>query len=260
MPITGPNSAPPIAAPSALPISSPRRATGASATIQARPPAHEQAPPRPSANRAKSSAAALSRNPNASVDPASSVSPAITATFGPYAGRQHPARKRPDQRPGGIRGGHRAGRQLRQVQLVGQVGQQRRDRGVEHRVHEHDRPDDQHQPALGGVGGSPHLRVARCPSAPRSRRCRCWRRSRGASWTRDRPPSAAYVGVGRGERGKTGLRCPRSTHPSHPRRPGGPGPDPAPVPSPGGPGPDPSPPTPTPGPSPLPPDPNPPSI
>ena len=83
MPITGPSRAPAIPAPSAPPISPPRRSGGASATIHASPPAHEHAPPTPSMSLATSSATGLSSRPNASVAPASSARPTNTVRFGP---------------------------------------------------------------------------------------------------------------------------------------------------------------------------------
>ena len=48
-----------MAAPSAEPITVPRRSEGVAHTSQARPPAHEHAPPTPWANRAASSRTTL---------------------------------------------------------------------------------------------------------------------------------------------------------------------------------------------------------
>ena len=53
-PITGPSRIPKIAAASAAPIISPRRSSGAAASSQASPPVQAQAPPTPSAKRARS--------------------------------------------------------------------------------------------------------------------------------------------------------------------------------------------------------------
>ncbi len=74
-PITGPNSTPTIAAPSAEPISSPRRSGGEIPTSQARPPAHIAAPPSPWTKRARSSTTALSAKPKARLETPSSISP-----------------------------------------------------------------------------------------------------------------------------------------------------------------------------------------
>ena len=75
VPITGPNSAPPMAAASAPPIVLPRRSTGTASISQARLPAHVYAPPTPWTKRAASSRAMLSRNPNATLEHAIRSSP-----------------------------------------------------------------------------------------------------------------------------------------------------------------------------------------
>ena len=59
----GPNSTPTIAAPSAEPISSPRRSAGAADTSQAMPAAHMQAPPMPWTKRAASSSTIVLAKP-----------------------------------------------------------------------------------------------------------------------------------------------------------------------------------------------------
>jgi len=58
--------------------------------------------------------------------------------------------QRAEQRPRGVGGGQQAGGVLAQPELVGQPGQQRRDRRVEHRVDEDDRADEQRQAPHGG--------------------------------------------------------------------------------------------------------------
>ena len=166
VPISGPNSAPAIAAPSAPPISAPRRSAGASATIHARPPDHEHAPPMPSTSRAMSSASSLWRKPNASVETASRLSPSVTVNFGPARAASTPAGIDATQRAERIARGHHPGGELRQVEFVGEARQERRDRRVEHRVDEHDRADDEDEPPLrpvwsrrpssGGVGRGLH--------------------------------------------------------------------------------------------------------
>ena len=82
-PSTGPKSAPPIASPKTDPIIAPRRAVGAAATSQARPPVHENALENPCANRASSSCQSVSAKPTAVLVTAIEQSPISTVGLTP---------------------------------------------------------------------------------------------------------------------------------------------------------------------------------
>ncbi len=69
-PSTGPSSTPKMAAPSAVPINSPRRSAGAAAISHAKPPAHEHAPPMPCTKRMASSNTMSFAKPKATLDTA----------------------------------------------------------------------------------------------------------------------------------------------------------------------------------------------
>jgi hypothetical protein len=100
-PSTGPNSAPPIANPSAVPISPPRRAGGAAATSQASPPVHENALERPWRNRARSTCHSSPATPNAALVAARPQSPATTVGFGPSRAATIPLGIAPTSAPAG---------------------------------------------------------------------------------------------------------------------------------------------------------------
>ena len=146
-PSTGPNIAPAIAAPKADPISRPRRPAGAAATSHASAPVHEKALDTPWRKRARSSAQTESAKPNATVVAARRERPTSTVGFDPDPRRQHAAGDSRQERTGGVHGLQHSGTGLAQVKFVNVVGEQRRQRREEHRVHEDDRPDQDEQPA-----------------------------------------------------------------------------------------------------------------
>ena len=131
------------------PSRSARRAARAAppAASQAIAPAHDAAPPTPCTKRATSSTTMLSANAKPMLESVISPSPRSTVGFTPDP-RGHPAARQPaHERPGRIGRGQQPGAGLRQVVLVGQVGQQRRDRGVERRVDEDDERGEEEQAA-----------------------------------------------------------------------------------------------------------------
>jgi hypothetical protein len=67
------------------------------------------------------------------------------------AGRQPPAGQRAGEGPGRVGRRQHAGLGLREAEVVHVARQQRRDRGVERRVHEHDRGGEEQQAAHGRV-------------------------------------------------------------------------------------------------------------
>ena len=179
VPTTGPNSAPPIPAASAPPIALPRRSSGVSTISQTMLPAHVHAPPTPWMKRAASSSATLSRSPKARLEPPIRREAGVERDARPGPLGEHAARNRSDQRPDRVAGGQDARGRLGQVELAGEGREQRHDRGVEHRVDEHDRAGDhEQQPELalvharGGSGRDTISRRARRAGAPRTPRAR----------------------------------------------------------------------------------------
>ena len=100
-PRAGPSSTPTIAAPSAEPITVPRWSAGDALTSQARPPAHEQAPPTPCAKRAMSSRSTLWAKPNTRLVTASNASPRSTVGLTPTRAASQPAGSDPTSVPAG---------------------------------------------------------------------------------------------------------------------------------------------------------------
>ena len=146
-PSTGPKSAPTIAAAIASPIVWPRRSAGVAPTSHVRPAVHANALPKPCAKRARS------RTRIESAVAKIIVVSAITSTPAIVVGR---APKRAVARPPGIppsEGADRVGpcedahSRLREVVVLGVVGQQRRQRDEEHRVDEDDSADEEEQTA-----------------------------------------------------------------------------------------------------------------
>ena len=90
-PSTGPRRTPTIAAPSAEPITPPRRSEGVAHTSQARPAAHEQAPPTPWAKRAASSRITCWAKPKITLVIPMSARPVRSMGFTPKRAAAHPA-------------------------------------------------------------------------------------------------------------------------------------------------------------------------
>ena len=146
-PSTGPNIAPAIAAPKAEPISRPRRPAGAAATSHASAPVHEKALDTPWRKRARSSAQTESAKPNATVVTASSERPTSTVGLTPTRAASMPLGIPATSAPAGYMACSTPAPALPRLKFVNVVGQQRRQRREEHRVHEDDRPDENEQPA-----------------------------------------------------------------------------------------------------------------
>ena len=98
-PSTGPSSTPTMAAPSAEPISSPRRSRGVRAISQASPPAHVHAPPRPCTNRAESSTTMSFATPNVTLEPRSRPRPSSIVRLAPARPASQPAGSAPSRVP-----------------------------------------------------------------------------------------------------------------------------------------------------------------
>jgi hypothetical protein len=98
-PSAGPSSAPKIAAPSALPMSSARRSRGAAAINQASPPAHRPPPPAPWAKRAVQSSHTESAKPKTMLDTARTPSPSRTVGRTPQRAASHPPGSDPTSAP-----------------------------------------------------------------------------------------------------------------------------------------------------------------
>ena len=191
-PSTGPSSTPTMAAARAEPISSPRRSAGAADTSHVIPAAHMQAPPMPWTKRASVEQDDVpGEREGQAGDPEQRQSGEQRGLDAPACG-QPAARERAGEGAGRIGGGEHAGRRLRQVELVRVVGQQRRDGGEEHGVHQHHRSHEKKQP--------PHARrcyasavilARRCPPCVKSSKTGCaYRRCRPAAAT-PRPSSEA---------------------------------------------------------------------
>ncbi len=142
-PITGPSSAPAIAAPIAEPISCPRFSRGAAPASQAIAPAQEAAPPMPWMNRDTSSTQDRARERDRDAREHHQRQPEQHRRLHAELGREDAARQPARERPERVRGGEDAGARLGQAELVGQVGQQRRERRVERRVDEDDGGDEE---------------------------------------------------------------------------------------------------------------------
>ena len=97
-PRIGPQSAPPIARPNAVPISAPRRPGGAAATSQASAPVHENELASPCAKRARSSCQTESAKPNAVRRQRDAAEADDHRRLDAGARGDHPARDRPDER------------------------------------------------------------------------------------------------------------------------------------------------------------------
>jgi hypothetical protein len=100
-PMTGPSSAPAIAAPIAEPIICPRCARGAAAAIQPIAPAHDAAPPTPCTKRATSSTTMLSPNAKATLETVISASPSSTVCLTPARAASQPPGSPPANVPAG---------------------------------------------------------------------------------------------------------------------------------------------------------------
>ena len=158
-PTTGPNSAPPTAAPMAVPIISPRRSGGASVASQAMP-AGPGARPAQSLHEPGGVQDRRRRGPpeDQRGDPHERQPEQDGPPVAQVPGEQ-PARQRPDQ------GAQRVARhqdpraRLGQVSHVRVMRQQRRQRGEEHRVDQHEHAHEQQQhpqrPGQGQPGSRP---------------------------------------------------------------------------------------------------------
>ena len=100
-PITGPNSAPPTAAPIAMPSISPRRSGTPTPASQARPAAQVQALPRPWANRAASRTASADAQPKTSVDTLIMARPSSVVRLAPRREVSSPPGSAPIRVPSG---------------------------------------------------------------------------------------------------------------------------------------------------------------
>ena len=100
-PRIGPQSAPPIARPNAVPISAPRRPGGAAATSQASAPVHENELASPCAKRARSSCQTESAKPNAVLVSAMQQRPTITVGLTPARAATIPLGIAPTSAPAG---------------------------------------------------------------------------------------------------------------------------------------------------------------
>ena len=90
-----------MAAPSAEPISSPRRSAGAADTSQVMPAAHMHAPPMPWAKRARSSSTMFPANAKARLVTPSSASPVSSVGLTPKRAASQPAGSAPAKVPAG---------------------------------------------------------------------------------------------------------------------------------------------------------------
>ena len=139
--------APKTAAPKAIPISSPRRERGAATVSQASAPAQVVVLEKPWTKRARPSAHGPAASAKPKLASASSMRPRTTARFGPNRIAAIPPGMPPSEsaRPERADEQPRAG--LREPELVGVAGHERRERAEEHRVDEDDRADEDEQPA-----------------------------------------------------------------------------------------------------------------
>ena len=155
-----PSSPPAMAAASAVPISSARRLPwrARSATPARRPRTPRRRPPAGS-GRHRAGPQVREAERHARHDHQREARPP------PSGARRCVWRASPrdgrEQRAGGVGSGEQAGRRLAQVEVVRVVGQERRDRPVEHRVHEHDRCNEHNEPAHRGDASGSRLRASR---------------------------------------------------------------------------------------------------
>ena len=146
-PTTGPSSAPKTAAPMAVPITSPRRPLGVAASSQAKAPAHVKPLPTPCRKRAPASGQKPWANAKPRLARPMSARPTRTARRGTESGGGGSARQSADERPGRVGGDEDADPCLREVERVLEVGEQRRERRVEQRVHPDERADEEQEAA-----------------------------------------------------------------------------------------------------------------
>ena len=146
-PNIGPTIAPKTAAPKAIPISSPRRDRGAATVSHASAPAQVVVLEKPWTNRARPSA----HGPEASAKPklasASSVRPSDDRSLGAESHRGDSAGDAAEESARPERADEQSRAGLRELELVGIAGHERRERAEEHRVDEDDRADEDEQPA-----------------------------------------------------------------------------------------------------------------
>ena len=143
----GPRTAPKIATPNVVPITSPRRSRGAVTEIHASAPAQVAVLAIPWTNRATPSATALSAAAKAKLAIASRSSAPTTCALRPEACRSEAAGDASEQRAGAVRADEETGARLREVELVGVRRHERRQRREEERVDEDDRADEDEEAA-----------------------------------------------------------------------------------------------------------------
>ena len=139
--------APKTAAANAVPISSPRRSRGAANVSQANAPAQVIVLETPWTNRAMPSAHGPSAAAKAKLATARRMSPATTASFGPNRRRGQPAGDGAEHGAGPERPHEQPGAGLREPELVGVAGHERRERPKQHRVDKHNHTDQKKKPA-----------------------------------------------------------------------------------------------------------------
>ena len=143
----GRGSAPKIAAPNAVPITSPRRSRGAVTEIHASAPAQVAVLAIPWTNRAPPSASALSAAANAKLDDGEQEKARDDGSLRPEARRSEPARDASEERAGAVRADEEPGAGLREVELLRVRRDERRQRREEQRVDEDDRADEDEEAA-----------------------------------------------------------------------------------------------------------------
>ncbi len=173
LPMTGPSRMPKIAAARAAPIISPRRSDGAAASSHPRAPVHAQAPPRPSAKRARSRMTTFSANAKTTLATDEQAQPREDRRLEADPGGEEARGQRRQQGAGGVGGAEDPGRGLREAEVVGVARQQRGDRRVEHRLDEDHRRNEREEP--------PHATTVARAARP------AFRALAGSKVARDRP-------------------------------------------------------------------------
>ena len=188
-PNIGPRMAPKTAAPKAVPISSPRRSRGAATVNQANAPAQVIVLEAPWTNRASPSAQGPSAAAKAKLAKARRMSPETTASFGPISRGGQPAGDGAEHGAGPEGAHEQPGAGLREPELVGVAGHERRERPKQHRVDKHDHTDKNkkrahHDPTLPTEPSANDPSGQERLSEPRTRRTQLqgsWRESGSAS-------------------------------------------------------------------------------
>ena len=143
----GPSTAPKIAAPNAVPITSPRRELGAVMEIHASAPAQVAVLAIPWTNRAPPSASALFAAANAKLDTERRRSPAMTARFGPNRAAARPPGMPPRSAPAPYAPTRSPAPAFERWNSSAYFGMRRRQRREQQRVDEDDRADEKEEAA-----------------------------------------------------------------------------------------------------------------